>query len=141
MILISNSYVRRIEFRDCDPARIVYSANFYAFFDFGTHLLFEKAGWPVGAVASTFGVEGLFLVESSCRFHSPCRFGDEVAITSRISRYGRSSFEVGHTLTRDGTLCAEGVETRVWTGLDPQTGRLKSAPLPEVVIARFNAPE
>jgi len=136
--MFSSRYVRRIEFRDCDPAQIVFNANFYSFFDFGTHLLFEQAGWPVGTVFETFDILGFPLVESTCRFRAPCTYGDEVTITSTIAGYGRSSFEVHHTLTKDGVICVEGVEKRVWAVRDPETGQMKSAPLPEDVIARFN---
>ena len=136
--MLSNSYDRRIEFRDCDPAQIVFSGNYYAFIDFGTHLLFEKAGWPVGTAFETFGILGFPLVESSCQFKAPCKYGETVTITSTIARYGRTSFDVAHTVTRDGVLCVEGLEKRVWVVTDPETGRMKSAPLPDIVVERFN---
>lgn len=135
--MLSNTLARQIEWGDCDPAGIVFNPNFFAFFDHGTTMLYAAAGFPKQEMLVTFGIAGCPLVKTSAEFKAPCRFGDEVEITSTIEELRRSSFDIRHELRKGGTLCVEGFETRVWTARDPETGTLKSAPIPAEVAARF----
>ena len=136
--MLSNTLSRRVEWGDCDPAGIVFNPQFFRWFDHGTTMLYEAAGWPKQEMLAHFGAAGCPLVDTRAIFKAPCRFGDDVEITSEIAAIKDRSFDVRHILTRDGTLCVEGVETRVWTVKDPVRG-LKSAPLPEELTARFRA--
>jgi len=55
-----------------------------------------------------------------------------------VKEFRRSSFDVEHRITNQGTLAVEGFETRVWTGRnsdDPT--RLRSQPIPPDVKERF----
>ncbi len=135
--MLSNTLIRQIEWGDCDPAGIVFNPNFFAFFDHGTTMLYEAAGFPKQQMLATFGIAGCPLVKTSAEFKAPCRFGDEVQITSAIADVRTSSFDIRHELRKDGRLCVTGFETRVWTAKDPETGSLKSAPIPAEVAARF----
>jgi 4-hydroxybenzoyl-CoA thioesterase len=77
-------------------------------------------------------------VETRARFHKPTRFGDEVAIETKLVECGRSSFKIEHRLSKAGALAVEGFETRVWAARDaddPQ--RIKSQPIPAAVLERF----
>lgn len=136
--MLSNTLKRRIEWGDCDPAGIVFNPNFFAFFDHGTTMLYEAAGWPKQVMLEKFGVAGCPLVATSAQFKAPCRFGDDVAIASSIVEVRNSSFDIRHELTKDGTVCVVGSETRVWTARDPETGKLRSGTIPEEVVARFS---
>ena len=129
--MFSNTHDRRIEWGDCDAAGIVFNPRFFAFFDHGTTMLIEAAGWPLRGAAETFGIMGWPLVATRASFRAPCTYGEEVTITSRIVEVRNSSFDVEHVLEKLGIPCVEGFETRVWTRRDPETGR---APL------RFPAP-
>ena len=135
--MLSNKLRRRIEWGDCDPAGIVFNPNFFSFFDHGTAMLYEAAGWPKQVMLERFAAAGCPLVATSAQFKAPCRFGDDVEITSSIVDVRNSSFEVRHELRKDGTICVEGTETRVWTARDPETGKLKSAPIPKEVAEKF----
>lgn len=137
--MLSSTLQRRIEWGDCDPAGIVFNPRYFAFFDHGTAMLFETAGWPKPVLLQTFAILGIPLVETRAKFLAPCAFGDDVAITSAVQDVRRSSFDVRHQLTRDGVLCVEGHETRVWAGRDADSGRMKSAPMPQEVIDRLTA--
>ena len=137
--MLSNTVTRRIEWGDCDPAGIVFNPNFFRWFDHGTVMLFEAAGWPKPAMLKEFNAAGTPVVEARAIFKSPCAYGDDVEVTSTVADVRNSSFDVKHTLINSGKLCVEGFETRVWTIRDSETGRLKSAPLPEIVASRFQA--
>jgi len=89
-------------------------------------------GWP-GFVAVAESPAG-------ARFIAPARFGDVVELTSQVSEFRRSSFDVEHKLFVHGAIAVEGRETRVWAVRDPaDASKIKSQPIPSEVIARFQA--
>jgi 4-hydroxybenzoyl-CoA thioesterase len=128
-----------IEWGQCDPAGIVFNSRFFEFFDWGTWTLFEAAlGVKPPDLAATFGILGLPLVDAGARFIVPARFGDAVELTSQVSEFRRSSFDVAHRLFVRGAVAVEGHETRVWAGRDPaDPSKMKSLPIPPDVMARF----
>lgn len=138
----SNARVVRIEWGDCDPAGIVFYPRYFAMFDHSTTLLIERTvGMSKHQLYETYDFVGYPVVETRSRFLLPSRFGDEVLIETSLTAVGRSSFALAHRLSRDGTLAAEGFETRVWTVRDPaRPGRLKAQPIPPELVARLTAP-
>ena len=128
-----------IEWSHCDPAGIAFNSRFFEFFDWGTWTLFEAAlGVKPHELAAVFGIVGLPLVDSAARFLAPARFGDRVELTSQVSEFRRSSFDVDHRLMVGGELAVEGRETRVWAGRDQSDPmRMKAQAIPADVIARF----
>jgi 4-hydroxybenzoyl-CoA thioesterase len=130
-----------IEWGHCDPAGIVFNSRFFEFFDWGTWTLFETAlGVRPADLAGVFGIIGIPLVDASARFHAPAQFGDVVKLSSQVREFRRSSFDIEHRLIVRGALAVEGSETRVWAtrnAADPS--QIKAQPVPEDVIARFQA--
>ena len=128
-----------IEWGHCDPAGIVFNSRFFEFFDWGTWTLFEAAlGVKPHELGPTFGIMGIPLVDAGARFLAPARFGDVVELTSRVSEFRRSSFDVEHQLLVHGALAVEGKETRVWAARDAaDPSKIKSQPIPPEVTARF----
>ncbi len=137
------SFVNRLKFTvewgHCDPAGIVFNSRFFEFFDRGTWALFEAAlGVRPPDLAGTFGIVGIPLVDAGARFLAPARFGDAVELTTQVSEFRRSSFDVAHRLLVRGTLAVEGRETRVWAMRDAaDPSKIKSQPIPPEVAARF----
>jgi 4-hydroxybenzoyl-CoA thioesterase len=137
------SFVNRrqfmIEWGHCDPAGIVFNSRFFEFFDWGTWTLFEAAlGVKPHELGPTYGIMGIPLVDAGARFLAPARFGDVVELTSRVSEFRRSSFDVEHQLLVHGALAVEGKETRVWAARDAvDPSKIKSQPIPPEVTARF----
>jgi 4-hydroxybenzoyl-CoA thioesterase len=129
----------KIEWGDCDPAGIVHFPRYFFFFDCCTASLFEAAGLLKQRMLKELDFAGFPCVDTRARFLIPSRFGDEVTIESTIGEWRRSSFDVRHRLLRGEELAVEGFETRVWTVRDPRDAdKLKSAPVPEEVRARFD---
>jgi 4-hydroxybenzoyl-CoA thioesterase len=128
-----------IEWGDCDPAGIVFNSNFFVFFDQSTWAMFEKVlGVNRADLGKTYDLVGFPLVDVRSRFLKPAKFGELVEIESEVSEFRRSSFDVQHRLTVKGELAAEGTETRVWAGRDPDDpGKMKAKPVPQAVIERF----
>jgi 4-hydroxybenzoyl-CoA thioesterase len=131
-----------IEWAYCDPAGIVFNSRFFEFFDRGTWALFEAAlGVRPPDLAGVFGIIGIPLVDAGARFLAPARFGDAVELTTQVSEFRRSSFDVAHRLLVGGTLAVEGRETRVWAARDKaDPSKLKAQPIPPDVMARFEIP-
>ncbi len=128
-----------IEWGHCDPAGIVYNPRFFEFFDWGTWTLFELAlGVKPQQLGKLFGIVGIPLVDSGARFLAPAKFGDVVEITSQVSEFRRSSFDVEHRIFVGGALAVEGSETRVWAVRDSADPlKIRSQPIPPEVTARF----
>jgi 4-hydroxybenzoyl-CoA thioesterase len=129
----------RVEFGDCDPAGIVFYANYFRWFDECTSALFRAAGIPVRELFQSHGVVGIPLVEVRARFLMPSTYGDELVAESCVTEWRKSSFVISHRLLRDGVLAMEGWETHVWAAAHPTEDRqLKSAPLPLDVIGKLS---
>lgn len=133
-----NRREQAIEWGDCDPAGIVYYPRYFAFFDNATAALFGAAGWPKHEMVETFGIVGIPMVDTRATFRIPSRWGETIAIESRIADWRRSSFDVEHRVFKGDALAIEAWETRVWAGRDPQDPtKIKGQPIPDAVKARF----
>ncbi len=128
-----------IAWGQCDPAGIVFNSRFFEMFDTSTWKLFEAAlGVKPHELATAFGIIGIPLVDVRANFLKPIKFGNLVDMTSRVSEFRRSSFDVEHRLSVNGELAVEGGETRVWAARskdDPE--KITSAAIPGDVIAKF----
>ena len=130
----------RIEWGDCDPAQIVFYPRYFAMFDGATQELFRAAlGVPKIEWVKTYGIIGIPMVDTRAKFIVPSRYGDDIVIESRVSRFGGSSFDIEHRVLRGSILAIEGFETRVWAGADPdKPGSIKGYKIPAEVITAFN---
>ncbi|MFC3227674.1 acyl-CoA thioesterase [Marinibaculum pumilum] len=135
--MLTNRRELQIEWGDCDPAGIVFYPRYFAMFDASTdRLLSTGFGMVKIKWTAKYGILGIPMVKTGGEFFAPCKFGDEVAIDSEIADLSRSSFQVRHVLSRNGTKSVEASETRVWTARDPDDpGRIRAVPMPEEVVA------
>ena len=128
-----------IEWGQCDPAGIVFNSRFFEIFDASTWQMFGAAlGVKPHELAGAFGIMGLPLVDVRANFIKAVKFGDVVDISSRVSEFRRSSFDVEHRLSVAGLLAVEGGETRVWASRskdDPE--KIAGTAIPGEVIAKF----
>jgi 4-hydroxybenzoyl-CoA thioesterase len=137
-----NRRVLRIEFGNCDPARIVYYPNYVAWIDQSTHHLFEAAGMPLREMQATLGLQ-VPIVDLSMKFLGPAGWGDEIEIESSIGRWGSKSFDLAHRITdaRTGAAIAEARETRVCVQIDPsEPKKLKGRSIPDEMRRAFALP-
>lgn len=126
-----------IERGDCDPADIVFHPNYFRWFDASRAAHFKVAGLAKPDLIRRYGVVGFPMVDTRAAFHIPSRHGDEVVIETRITWFGRSSFDVEHRLMRGAALAVEGIEKRV-LAQETQDGQgIMACPVPEEVKALF----
>jgi 4-hydroxybenzoyl-CoA thioesterase len=136
---LSNTRTVRIEWGDCDPAGIIFYPRYFEIFDASVAALFERAlGLTKFQQLKQFGFAGYPLAKTRARFLRPTRFGDDVTVDTTI-RFGRTSFQIEHRLSRGGDVCVECSETRVWVVRDTATGGIKPQPVPEEVLAKFRS--
>ena len=130
-----------IEWGDCDPAGIVFYPRYFAMFDTSTAALFSAAlGVDKFTLRRRYGIIGFPMLETSAKFTLPSRYGETVTIETRITRLGRSSFNVAHRLLRGDEVAIEATETRVWAVADPDDpDKIRSAPMPQEVIAALSS--
>jgi 4-hydroxybenzoyl-CoA thioesterase len=127
-----------VEWGDCDPAGIVWYPRYFEWFDAATTALFTAAGVSNGVMHKAYRIVGIPMVDTHAKFFIPSKFEDELIVESTVTEFRRSSFDVHHRMLKNGQLAVEGFETRVWTVRDPDDPeRLRSAPIPAEVIARF----
>lgn len=128
-----------VEWRQCDPAGFVFNSRFFEIFDQSTWELFEVAlGVQRHEIARTFGILGFPLVDVKANFIHPVTFGKNIEVSSRVSDFRRSSFDVEHKIRLNGEVAAECVETRVWAA-HGDGGKMGAIPVPPEVVARFEA--
>ncbi|MDE2166974.1 MAG: acyl-CoA thioesterase [Alphaproteobacteria bacterium] len=130
-----------IQFGDCDPSGIVYNPRYFEWFDISLHALLARGDLRLRQMIEEFGIDGIPMVESRAKFLAPSRYGDEIVIETSVAKLHRCAFDLHHRLFNADTLAVEAFETRVWTVIDPQEGRIRARPLPAAVIARFSAAE
>lgn len=127
----------QLQWGECDPAGIIFYPTYFRWFDAATWSMFAAAGYH----AKRMRAEHLAmpLVAADCRFKHPAEQQDRAEVRSRILRWGGKSFVVGHDVVReDGTLLAEGSETRVWGRyINGPGSRLKGEAIGEELKALF----
>ncbi len=129
----------RIEWGHCDPAGIVYAPRFLEMFGESTIMLFEQAlGVRKKDMLAANGVVGFPMVDVSARFLRPAAYGDAVTLEAAAPAFGNSSFTIAHRLLKDGAVCVEGIEKRVWTVRDAERpGGMRAERVPDAVRAAF----
>ncbi|MDH5356578.1 MAG: acyl-CoA thioesterase [Gammaproteobacteria bacterium] len=121
----------RVEWAHCDPAGIIFNPHYYIWMDSGTHALLQAAGFDlIGQSRSDNLFRGCPLVASNMEFKRPLYFGDVTLLSSRIEKFGNTSFIVAHEFRQGDSPkpVATGQEVRVWGYSDAER--------PEQLIAK-----
>ena len=133
----SNTYHYRIAFSDCDPAQIVFFANYFKWFDTSSREFFTACGVPSWrATEKATGMIGTPLVDAQAKFLNSATYGEDIAIETSITQWNTKSFVMQHICRRGDTVLAEGREVRVFATKDPADPlRIKAIPIPEDIKA------
>jgi 4-hydroxybenzoyl-CoA thioesterase len=130
-----------VHFSDCDPAGIVFFANFSRWMDNASHEYFWKCGLPRWAdYHKRTGILGTPIVENHTKFSNPATYGDVLTITTSVLEWRAKVFIHKHIITRGDTLICEGEETRVFVQHDQAyPTKIKAVPIPADVLAAAGA--
>ena len=94
-------YTQRVQFGDCDPARIVWFPNFFRWIDAASQYFFEQCGVPPWhEVERTTGVLGTPLVDTQARFIKTASYGDTLDIHVTVKEWRVKSFVQSYRITR-----------------------------------------
>jgi 4-hydroxybenzoyl-CoA thioesterase len=137
--MLRNVRTIRIEWCDCDPAGIIFYPRYFEIFDTSTTALFERAlGMSKLDYLKAFDFAGHPVVETRARFRQPTRFGDDIAIETKLVACAEAALKLEHRISKGGALAVEGFETRVWLARDAaDSSQLHRRPIPKEVVARF----
>ncbi len=126
-----------VHWNECDPARIVFHANFVRWMDEGFSDWTSWLGIDFPALqAADPGFVGCPLVSVRCGFSSPAHFGDVLEHRIGPVSLGGRSFRVEHSFHKGGVQVAEGEQVRIWGRLDPGDV-LRALPIPAEIRAKF----
>src|SRR5215468_3414899 len=87
----------------CDPFRHAGHRAYFEWFEEARNRYLEA----VGLAPLSPDTPGPVIAETGIRYHRPLVYADEILITARTVRLGRTSFDMEYAVWRDG-LCALG---------------------------------
>ena len=127
----------RVEFGDCDPARIVWFPNFFRWIDAASRNFFVQCGVPSWQeTEKTLGVIGTPLVDTHSRFLRTATYGDMLDIHTSIPEWREKSFVQKYIVERrngDGSVdtILECEEVRIFGGRrDGEKPGIRALPIP-----------
>ena len=91
-----------VRFRDLDPMGHVNNAVFLTYIESARAAFLQHLG-----AVQTLEDLAIIVARIEIDFRAPVRFGDEVEVSVRVSRFGDKSFDLEHELRVAGTLVAE----------------------------------
>lgn len=96
------TYTVRVEFGDCDPARIVWFPNFFRWIDAASRHFFVGCGVPPWhEMEASSGIIGTPLVDTHARFVRTASYGDTLNIHTSIAEWRDKSFVQRYSVMRD----------------------------------------
>jgi len=127
------TYTQRVEFGDCDPARIVWFPNFFRWIDAASRHFFVECGVPPWhETEKRLGVIGTPLVDTHARFIKTASYGDLLQIRTSIAEWREKSFVQRYRVFRDADAIMECDEVRIFAARR-QDGSIRAVPIPESI--------
>ncbi|MBE7939580.1 MULTISPECIES: acyl-CoA thioesterase [Ramlibacter] len=128
-------YTVRVEFGDCDPARIVWFPNFFRWIDAASRDFFVQCGVPSWSeTEKTLGVIGTPLVDTQAKFMRTATYGDTLAIHAGIAEWRSKSFVQRYRVMKGDEPILECNEVRIFAGRR-EDGSIFALPIPQPIRA------
>ena len=124
------THVEQVRFRDLDPMGHVNNAVFLTYIEQARVAFFAEVGAATGLEEMN-----LIVARVEIDFIAPVRFGQEVEISVRASRFGTKSFDFDYVLRVDGETVAEAKSVQVAYDYE----RREPVPVPEEWRERLSA--
>ncbi|MEQ1657619.1 MAG: acyl-CoA thioesterase [Hylemonella sp.] len=129
-------YTQRVEFGDCDPARIVWFPNFFRWIDAASRHFFIQCGVPPWhETEKATGMIGTPLVDTHARFVKTASYGDTLQIHTHVAEWREKSFVQRYQIKRenqDGSvdLIMECDEVRIFATHRQDGKGIRAVPIP-----------
>ncbi len=140
------TYVQRVEFGDCDPARIVWFPNFFRWIDAASRHFFIACGVPPWhETEKATGLIGTPLVDTHARFVKAASYGDELHIRVHVAEWRDKSFVQRYRIERfngervnaeaGADLIMECDEVRIFAARREDGAGIRAVPIPPDIKA------
>jgi 4-hydroxybenzoyl-CoA thioesterase len=127
------TYTQKVEFGDCDPARIVWFPNFFRWIDAASRHFFIACGVPPWhETERTMGIIGTPLVDTHAKFVKTASYGDVLQIHSSIAEWRGKSFVQRYRVTRGEDTIMECDEVRIFAARRDD-GSIRALPIPDEI--------
>jgi 4-hydroxybenzoyl-CoA thioesterase len=128
-------FIQRVEFGDCDPARIVWFPNFFRWIDAASRNFFAECGVPTWTETErTMGLIGTPLVDTQASFVKTASYGDVLQIHTSIPEWRTKSFVQRHRVMRGEELIMKCDEVRIFAAaLEAQSPGIRAVAIPEEI--------
>ncbi|HVU02176.1 MAG TPA: thioesterase family protein [Polyangiaceae bacterium] len=122
------SHRLRVRWAEVDPQGVVFNGNYLTYFDVGITEYWRALGlaYPDGFLKH--GVD-TFAVKATIEFSSPARYDDEIDVSVRCSKLGRTSFTTMLAVRRGDELLVTG--EMIYVCVDPKAR--KPVPVPDAI--------
>lgn len=121
----------KVEFGDCDPARIVWFPNFFRWIDAASRNFFVVCGVPPWhETAKTMGMIGTPLVDTQASFVRTASYGDVLEIHTSITEWRNKSFVQSYRVMRGTDEIMNCKEVRIFAA-EKEGGGIRALPIPE----------
>jgi acyl-CoA thioester hydrolase len=124
----------RVRWAELDPQRIVFNAHYLTYFDVALSEYMRAIGFKAPDGLAKHGCD-IVLANANLNFRASARYDDELLVTARIARIGRTSLGFRMACFRDDSLLVEARMTYVNVSL----GAHVPMPLPEAFITKVLA--
>ena len=127
----------RIAFSECDPAQIVFFANYFTWFDTASREFFVNCGIPSWHdTERDRGIIGTPVLDAQAKFLNSATYGEDIEIETTVEQWNNTTFVMRHVARRGETVLAEGREVRIFAIRDAaDKRRIKSIPVPADIKA------
>ncbi|HVH75516.1 MAG TPA: thioesterase family protein [Stellaceae bacterium] len=92
----------RVRWSECDPFGHANHRAYFEWFEEARNRYLEAIGLPPLSAATP----GPVIAETSIRYLKPLAYGEEVLVTARSLRLGRTSFEMEYAVWRNGLIAS-----------------------------------
>lgn len=116
---------RRVSMGDVDQVMVFYG-RYFLWMDDGLCELLRVLGHPLSDVLGTG--HSMPVVHSLWRYGRPVSLDDAVRVETAVVATRRTSLDIGHVMTVDGTVVGQGRTTHVWV---TRTSELLPQPVPD----------
>lgn len=126
----------RVEFGDCDPARIVWFPNFFRWIDAASRHFFIECGVsPWHETEAMRGIIGTPLVDTHARFVKTASYGDTLQLHTSVAEWREKSFVQHYRVMRDDDLIMECDEVRIFAARREDGNGLRALQIPADIRA------
>ena len=125
--LVTSAHVSRLRVRyaETDQMGVVYYANYLVWMEVGRVELVRALGLNYKDLETTHGLY-LSVIEANCRYISPARYDQEIAVETRIAKATERTVEFEYRILSldPDRLLAEGSTRHIWLNREWRPSRL-----------------